>query len=342
MIPSWRETLQSHGAVLGDGAVAHFGDPAGELAAVRDATVLADLSHYGLIGFAGEEAQTFLHALITNDLRGLGPDKAVFAAHLSPKGRMLANFLVMRRDADVLLLLPAALREAIQKRLSMYILRAKVKARDASDEWVRLGVNGPAAAGLVSETLGLAAPTGIMAMTHATDAFALCLGEGRYDLFARPEQAAAVWRALAAQARPVGAPAWDWLLINAGVPTVLPATQDHFVPQMANMERLGGVSFQKGCYPGQEIVARSQYLGKVKRRLFLAHLDASAQPGDELYAAEPVDQAAGIIANAAPAPGGGWDVLAVALAPSVEAGDVRLKARDGAALAFRPLPYPVE
>ena len=122
---------------------------------------------------------------------------------------------------------------------------------------------------------------------------------------------------------------------------VLPQTQDHFVPQMANMEILGGVSFNKGCYPGQEIVARSQYLGKVKRRLFLAHVDAAALPGEELFSAELPDQPAGHIANAAPAPGGGSDVLAVVHSSCVEAGDVRLKARDGAALRFQPLPYPV-
>lgn len=339
MSPAWNEFLQSRGARLVDGTVADFGDPAGELAAARDATVLADLSHYALIGLAGEEAQTFLHGQITNDLRGLTPEKAVFAGYLSAKGRMLANFLVMKRDADVLLLLPAGLREAIQKRLSMFILRSKVKARDACDEWLRLGVNGPQAAALVGAVVGAPAPQAPMSVAQGTDAFALCLGEGRYDLFARPEQGAAVWQQLSAQARPVGTPAWDWLLVNAGIPTVLPATQDQFVPQMANMELLGGVSFNKGCYPGQEIVARSQYLGKVKRRLYLAHVDADARPGDELYAAEPADQSAGLVANAAPAPEGGWDVLAVALMPSVEAGPVHLKARDGAPLVFRPLPY---
>jgi len=122
---------------------------------------------------------------------------------------------------------------------------------------------------------------------------------------------------------------------------VLPQTQDHFVPQMANMEILGGVSFNKGCYPGQEIVARSQYLGKVKRRLFLAHVEAEAFAGDELFSADLPDQAAGQVANAAPAPGGGCDVLAVVHTSSVDAGDVRLKSRDGAKLAFQPLPYPV-
>jgi hypothetical protein len=178
-----------------------------------------------------------------------------------------------------------------------------------------------------------------MAMAQSEQAFVLCLGEQRYDLFVAPDAAPAVWNQLAASHRPVGAPAWDWLLIDAGIPAVVPATQDQFVPQMANMEVLGGVSFNKGCYPGQEIVARSQYLGKVKRRLFLAHLDAESRAGAELYSPDLPDQSTGHIANIAPAPGGGWDVLAVLHASSVEAGEVHVGGRDGPRLAFRPLPY---
>ncbi len=338
---AWTDFLASRGARFEHGGVADFGDPKAELAAAASGDVLADLSHFGLIGFSGEDAETFLHGQITNDLRALSDGKAIFAGYLSAKGRMLANFLVMRRAGELLVMLPESLREGIQKRLSMFILRSKVKARDAGGEWVRLGLNGPASGALVAEVLGRAAPVGIMSMAQSETAFALCLGDARYDLFVAPHRAAAVWEQLAARARPVGAPAWDWLMVRAGVPVVLPPTQDHFVPQMANMEILGGISFNKGCYPGQEIVARSQYLGKVKRRLYLAHLDAEARPGDELFAPEPADQAAGLIANAAPAPGGGWDVLAVALSPSVEAGDIRLKSRDGARLSFAPLPYPV-
>ncbi len=338
---AWTDFLASRGARIETGAVAGFGDPAGELTAAAEGTVLADLSHFGLIAFAGEDAQDFLHGQITNDLRGLAGNAAVFAGYLSPKGRMLANFLVMRRGADILLMLPESLRESVQKRLSLFILRSRVKARDAGGEWVRLGVNGAGAADLVAEVLGRSAPEGLMAMVQADAAFALCLGPGRFDLFVTPETAPAAWNRLAARARPVGQTAWDWLMVRAGVPVVLPQTQDHFVPQMANMEILGGVSFSKGCYPGQEIVARSQYLGKVKRRLHLAHLATQARPGDALFAPEPADQAAGLIANAAPAPGGGWDVLAVVLNPCVEAGDVRLGNRDGARLDFLPLPYPV-
>lgn len=338
---AWIDFLHTQGARHQGGQVSDFGDSAAELAAAKEADVLADLSHFGLLGLSGEDAQTFLHAQITNDLRALTDGKAVFAAHLSAKGRMLANFLVMRRAGELLLLLPESLRENLHKRLAMFILRSRVKLRDAGGEWVRLGINGPHAAALLTQVLGREVPTEGLAMLHTESAFALCLGEGRYDLFVAPDQAPATWTALAARARPVGAPVWDWLLVRAGVPVVLPATQDHFVPQMANMEILGGVSFNKGCYPGQEIVARSQYLGKVKRRLYLAHVEAEARPGDELFAPEPADQAAGLIANAAPAPGGGWDVLAVVLSPSVESGEVRLKSRDGARLEFSPLPYPL-
>ncbi len=337
----WTDFLAAQGAVLDGEVVASFGALTDELLAARDGAVLADLSHYGLIGLAGEDAQTFLHALISNDLRNLGENAAVFAALLSPKGRMLANFLVMKRGGDLLLLLPASLREAIQKRLAMYILRSKVKARDAGGEWVRLGIAGSGSDAAVAALLGQAVPQGIMSMAQAESTFAIRLGDARFDLFVAPDSAPAVWANLAATHRAVGAPAWDWLLVNAGIPAVLPATQDHFVPQMANMEVLGGVSFNKGCYPGQEIVARSQYLGKVKRRLFLAHVDTEAKPGDELFSPDLPDQSAGGIANAAPAPGGGFDVLAVVHSSSMEAGEVHLGSRSGPRLAFRPLPYPV-
>ena len=338
---AWTEFLISRGATIADGGVTDFGDTAAELAAADAGSVISDLSQYGLIALSGEEAQSFLHGQITNDLRGLTEQAAVFAGYLSAKGRMLANFLVMRRGADVLILLPASLRETIQKRLSMFILRSKVKARDASAEWVRYGVNGACAKTALSEALGIALPDGLMGMAQTDQAFVLRLGEHRFDVFAQPDFAIDLWQKLASTCRPVGASAWDWLMIRAGVPMVLPQTQDHFVPQMANMEILGGVSFNKGCYPGQEIVARSQYLGKVKRRLFLAHVETAAFPGDELFSPELADQAAGHIANAAPAPGGGCDVLAVVHNTCVEADSVHLKTRDGARLMFLPLPYPV-
>lgn len=338
MASTWSEYLQTRGAVTIDGVVQHFGDPEAELAHARDGLVLADLSHYGLIAFAGEDAQTFLHGQITNDLRGLREDKAVFAGYCSAKGRLLANFLVFRRATEVIVMLPRSLREGIQKRLSMFVLRAKVKLRDASDEWVILGLSGKEAAELVAARFGQA-PAAPMDVVQGPEGWTVRLGESRFDVFVAPEAAPGLWQQWAVQARPVGTPAWDWLTVAAGVPVILPATQDHFVPQMANMELLGGVSFQKGCYPGQEIVARSQYLGKLKRRMYLAHVEATAEAGHELYSPDLPGQACGLVANAAPAPDGGTDLLAVLQVSSREGGEVHLGSADGPRLAFKPLPY---
>jgi folate-binding protein YgfZ len=341
MIPEWSEYLLTQGARLLGDAVADFGAPLDEARAARTSLVVADLSNWGLIGLSGEEAQTFLHGQITNAVQGMDPGRAVFAGYCSAKGRMLANFLVIRRGEDLLVMLPEGLRTAIQKRLGMFILRAKVKARDAGGEWVRLGLSGPGAGDLLRDTLALAPNADILAVAHADHAFAIRLGDERFDLFVRPEHAAETWSRLAARARPVGAPAWDGLLVLAGIPTVLPQTQDQFVPQMANMDALHGISFNKGCYPGQEVVARSQYLGQVKRRLYLAHVDADAAPGDDLYTSALPGQSCGTVANVAPSPEGGHDLLAVVRIEGIQADDVRLGGADGPRLSFQPLPYPL-
>jgi folate-binding protein YgfZ len=335
MSSNWFEFLQARGAHVVAGVVADFGDPAGELAAARAGLVLADLSQWGLIALSGEEAQTFLHGQVTNDLRNLVPERAVFAGYCSAKGRMLANFLVFRRGGELLLMLPESVREGVQKRLSMFIMRAKAKARDAGGEWLRLGLSGTGSGTVLAEEMGLAPAGEIMAVAHGDSAFAVRLGGDRFDIFVAPEQAPSAWARLAAKARSVGAGAWDWLMVDSGVP----ATQDQFVPQMANMVELNGISFNKGCYPGQEIVARSQYLGKQKRRMYLAHVEAEAKPGEAVYSPGFGDQTVGMVANAAPAPDGGTDLLAVMQIGSFESGDVRLGTPNGPRLAFRPLPY---
>lgn len=341
MASTWSEYLQTQGAVVVEGVVQHFGDPKAELAHARDGLVLADLSHYGLIACTGEDAQTFLHGQITNDLRGLKEDKAVFAGYCSPKGRLLANFLVFRRGGELIVMLPRSLRDSIQKRLHMFVLRAKVKLRDASGEWVVLGLSGKQAAELVAARFGQS-PAAPMDVVQGPEGWAVRLDERRFDVFVTPSAAPGLWQQWSAQARPVGAPAWDWLMVAAGVPVILPATQDQFVPQMVNMELLGGVSFQKGCYPGQEIVARSQYLGKLKRRMYLAHVETAAEAGQELYSPSLPGQPCGLVVNAAPAPDGGTDLLVVLQQSRREDGEVHLGRADGPRLDFKPLPYSLD
>jgi folate-binding protein YgfZ len=341
MTADWTGFLRERGAVLDDGVVRDFGDPAAERRAARAASVVADLSHLGLLEVEGADAQAFLHAQLSCDVAGLG-ESATAGAYCSAKGRMLATFLLWRSQAGYRLALSRTLVEAVATRLRKFVLRSKVSIADRTAERVFIGAAGPAAAAALHAALG-AVPAGPQAVSYAAGATIVRVAGARFLIAVAPDRAPALWAALSRDLRPVGTPCWEWLDINDGIPLVTARTQDEFVPQMANLELLGGVSFQKGCYPGQEVVARTQYRGKSKRRMFLAHVAAGAPaPGDPLYSEDLGDQASGMIVNAAPAPDGGHDVLAVVPAPSAAASTVRLGSLTGASLRFRPLPYAVQ
>ncbi len=340
VIESWKDFLLTQGAVIENGSVRHFGDRATERAAAANGTIVADLSQLGVIAFRGEETADFLQGQLTNDIHALHADGAQWSGFCNPKGRLLGNFLVWRHGEDTCLQLSGDITAAVLKRLSMYVLRSKTRGRDASDETVRLVVAGPAAAAAVEAAMGTLPDAPLR--TAACDAgHVVRVGADKFVLAIAPEHAIAVWQALRPAVTPVGAPVWDWLRLNAGIPMIVAATQEEFVPQMVNLEAIGGVSFQKGCYTGQEIVARSQYLGKMKRRMFLANVDADASPGDDLYSADLEGQASGKVVNAAPAPDGGCDVLVVARVDSVAAQTLHLKSLDGAPLRLKFLPYAV-
>ena len=341
MNPSWQDHLRASGAIFDSDRVVHFGAPENERQASKTGTVLTDLSHLGLIGFSGEDAQAFLQGQLTSDVRKVDSDHAQYGGHCTPKGRLLANFLLWQdAGGDYLMQLPTELRESVQKRLTMFVLRSKVKVRDASNEFVCMGIAGSGAEALLQQHFG-ALPLAPMAVTHAERASVVRLSGDRFQIIARPEHAAALWDALKQGSTAVGTSVWQWLEIRAGIPTISATTQEHFVPQMVNYELIGGVSFQKGCYPGQEIVARTQYLGKLKRRMYLAHVATQASPaaGDELYSPDMEGQASGMVVNAEASPDGGFDVLAVIQISSTEAGPVHWKTPEGPALEFLPLPY---
>ena len=341
MNESWHNHLRACGAIFEHQHVAHFGSPEQEWAAAKTGTVLSDLSHFGLIGFAGEDTQTFLQGQLTNDVRQVSPNRAQYSSYCTPKGRMLANFLLWQNGGgDYLMQLPAELQANTQKRLGMFVLRSKVKVRDAGGEWVRIGLAGSGAEALLQKHFPTL-PNEPMGVANSDTMSVLRLSAERFQINLQPEQAAALWDILKMDSTPVGASVWQWLEIRAGIPTITAATQEHFVPQMVNYERIGGVNFKKGCYPGQEIVARTQYLGKLKRHMYLAHIASPSVPaaGDELYSADMEGQASGMIVNAERSPGGGFDVLAVIQISSAEAGPVHWKTPDGAVLELLPLPY---
>ena len=349
MNQDWQNFLVTQGAQIQDGVAQHFGDAAAERVATRDGTILCDLSQFGVLKVSGAEAQGFLHNLFSSDVNALTPQHALPSSFNTGKGRTLATFLIWRTGEDYFLQLPLELTATIQKKLSMYVLRAKVKIEDASNGIVCIGLSGAKAKVLLKEQVG-PVPEDPMSVTQSTH-FAeqqphfiiIRLDDQRFQVNTTLQHATALWQKLGTEARPVGSPCWDWLNIRAGIPVILPQTQEAFVPQMANLDLIGYVNFKKGCYPGQEVVARMHYLGKPKRRMFLAHVDSATSPqaGDELFSMEMEGQSCGIIANSAPAPGGGYDLLAVVQIVSHDAFPVHLGALTGARLQFQPLPYPI-
>lgn len=294
-----------------------------------------------LIRFAGEDARSFLHNQLTCDVANLAPEGATYGGYCTPKGRMLATFLLWAAEDGFLLQLPATLRESVQKRISMYILRSKVRAADASGDYAQFGIAGEGAGAVVERLLGAPAAGTTLRVVRTAGGMALRLPRDRYLLLVPRPQEARVAAELAARSNGVSEALWSLLDIEAGVAGVLPATQEQFVPQMLNLDAIDGVSFSKGCYPGQEIVARMHYLGRLKERTHLARLPADAEPraGDKLFGADLGTQACGTIANAARTPEGDWAILAVIHLSSVAAGPVRWKAVDGPALEMLALPY---
>jgi tRNA-modifying protein YgfZ len=295
----------------------------------------AQLRRPGLLSCTGDDARAFLHAQLTNDIAGLVEGEARLAGWCSAKGRLLAIFLVFKHGEEFLLQAPRELAPAVAKRLSMFILRAKAKLVDASNVWLQFGVWGSGAAERLA-ALGLVLPQGEMRTAPADGAIVVQVGTQSFLIVAQ----AALGARLAAAANTADEEAWTLEEIRAGRPQVLLATQDQFVPQMVNLERLGAVDFKKGCYPGQEIVARTQYRGVLKRRMVRARVAAPAAAGDELFADAMPGQASGAVVNAAAAPEGGCELLAVAQISALEGSQpLRLRAADGPPLELLPLPY---
>ena len=334
---AWTDFLRARGASFDGAAVATFGKPAGELAAARDTAIVCDLGPLAAIRVAGPDAASFLQGQVTSDVEALAPGLLQLSAWCSPKGRVLANFLVRCIDARHFeLLLPRLLFESIRRRLSMFVLRSKVAIDDASEERVRIGIGGPAAIQCIAAAGG-AAP----ALYHsaAIDGGTIATLPGsRFIASIAPAEAPALWDRLTG-ARAAGFPCWRWLTIRAGVPIILPPTQDQFIPQMLNLDALGAISFGKGCYAGQEIVARTRYLGRLRERLALGHGDTVPAPGARLYAPAFGDQPCGTVINANAAPGGGGEFLFVAQMTAIGGGELRLDAVGGPAVSLLPLPY---
>ena len=341
---NWKEFLLQQGAIFDGDVVKQFTDKSEELSSAQNANIIADLSHYGLIAVNGEEAESFLQNQFSNDVRLVNNTQSQLSAYCSPKGRMLAGFQIIKHENTYYLRLPASILEPTLKRLRMFVLRSKVTLEDASSQLVRIGVAGAGIATILqSELKTLPVETSEVVQTEQISIIRLSGPVPRFELHGEFEPMKKLFEHFSKKSSPVGMHAWSWLAVKAGIPEIYPQTIEAFVPQMVNYAALDGISFKKGCYPGQEVVARMHYLGKLKRRMYLLHADSDTvpPPGDELFCESSAEAACGKVVEAQPAPAGGIDLLAVVQIAKAEAETLYLGSLEGSRLQMAELPYTV-
>jgi folate-binding protein YgfZ len=333
----WKAHLLSQGAEIDAEGKIRFPD-----APIAADCALMDLSTLGFIAVSGADAIQFLQGQLTSDLRALTPTHTQLGAHCTPKGRMLANFRALRFDDLTYLQLPRSAAGALVKRLGMFVLRSKVTLEDASDRLVSIGVAGPCAADVLAPQLPeLPGNANGLARSGELAVIRIPGTPARFEILGPAEAVAPLWDRISKEATVVNPDYWALLDIRAGLPTVYPQTADLFVPQMTNMQLIDGVSFTKGCYTGQEVVARMQYLGRLKRRMYLAELDADEppQPGEQLYSnSSTSEQATGWVVDARRSGPSRCELLAVVEIAAAEGQDVRL-GPGGPQLTLRDPPY---
>ncbi len=289
------------------------------------------LPQLGVIRVEGEDAANFLQGQLTQDFTLLGMGEARFAAFCSAKGRMLASFVGFKRGpAEIILVLNRDTLATTLKRLSMFVLRAKARLSDASADFSLYGLTG--------DTLQAMVVTSREPWSRSDIGPATVV-----QLYPADGTPRALWVAPAGTPAPAGPAltqeAWLWAEVRSVVASVSAPIVEAFVPQMLNYESLGGVNFKKGCYPGQEVVARSQFRGTLKRRAYLVHGAVELRAGQEVFHDGDLGQPCGLVAQAAAAPAGGWDAIVSIQVAAASGGRLTVSGPSGAALEVQPLPY---
>lgn len=309
---------------------------------IRDDNVICDLSHLGLLEITGADAVNFLQGQVTNDVKLLTGNNAHYSAYCNPKGRMLALFLAFAHYDHLHLQFNRSLLEATMKRLKMYVMRSKVEIKDVSESIIKYGINGPNSAAYLTPFF-TQIPTQDYELVSETNGAVLKLpgigNNSRFEIFTDAVHAPTIWDTLKQSCKPVNKTYWDWLEIQAGIPDIEPATQEQFVPQMLNLDVLNGINFKKGCYTGQEIVARTHYLGATKRRTYLANIQSDSAPeaGDKVVDA--VQNTVGQMVRVAAIENDGFDVLVELRIDAQLSGNITW---NNMKLTVKPLPYSLE
>ncbi|MDR2174218.1 MAG: hypothetical protein LBE32_08515 [Burkholderiales bacterium] len=337
--------LADRGGRIVDDLIAHFGDYTAECDAFDRSLCLADAADRGLLRVSGADATAFLHNQFSTNVSALLPGHGQYSTYNSPKGRMLASLFLWRSadDANIpvfFILLAADLVETIRKRLSMYVLRSKVTLEDVSASYAFLGLCGADAVFARAQAcLGLDSFPKLHCVQTQNDIAIATLSPTRLLLTLPLETLPAHWHTFSQSTHPAGRYLWRRATILDGIPLITAATADRLIPQSANWDALGGLDFQKGCYPGQEIIARTRYLGRIKERLYLARCEEEAAftVGTPLYSPAFGEQACGLIVNTAPDRQG--QIMLVSFQTTAADSPIHVARPDGPMLTLLPLPY---
>lgn len=306
--------------------------------------VLAALPDLAVVAVGGADAKPFLNGQLTVDVAAVDARRWQLGAYCSAKGRVLALFEMWQAEEGYGLLLPTEQAEPLRARLSRYVLRSKVRLQEVGARWSVFGMTGPGIEQAVQQA-GLMCPEQPWTCRLLDGAARLIRvppspRSGARLMLMAPASDGAVWLQKLSAVSTVGAGVWWWSKIDAGLPDVFGVTQERFVPQMLNLDVLGAVHFSKGCYPGQEVVARSQYLGKLRRRMFCGNAQ-SASAGDDVFGDDEGAGAVGTVVMAAASPAGGCDLLIECPSELAQSARLRIGGARSAGLSLSDPPYPM-
>jgi len=298
MSPDWQEFLSTQGAKFNADRMLGFQENNNK----TFDNFITDLSHLALIEVTGEDTDDFLNGQFTTNIKQLAKNHLQFSAWCNPKGQVKTTFFIYRYKTGFNILLPIELKDSFLKQLQMYIMRANVKLIDKSDALIRIGIQTNNNKLLAESTGSLPEQEGDITIQndlHCLHTFSSENNSQRYIFIGSIEKLTSLWQEFAQHSTTVGTDAWELLDIQTGYPWLSPQTTEKLLPQMLNLDLIDGLDYQKGCYPGQEIISRLHFRGQLKRSLYLTtcSLDARPEIADQLYANDH-ENSIGIIINA--------------------------------------------
>lgn len=344
MNENWKSTLQYAGAVIENDRVMHFGNPERENQIISSGDILADLSHLSMLSISGDDAATFLQGQLTNDIQLLiDESQSQYSGYCNPQGRLIALFHIFKHNNQYQLLMPDDMLATIQKRLQMYVMMSKVTLENNSDAFIRFGY----ASNHADERLGsliseLPQNANDVTQHESVTVIRLHGQTPRFMIIAPLSDAEKLWQQLDVHASAVGMDSWNTLDIRAGIPSVSLACSNAFIPQMLNLRELDAINFHKGCYTGQEIVARLQYRGTLKQRMYHATIqnETRLETNTALYTGEH-EQTVGHVVICSPVATHQYEALVV-VAVAHENSPLFPDSQKNAKITLTPPPYPFQ